>query len=295
MRTKIKSKLLSHAVDLADDEIVEARTYNAATVALGQGPYHLAVIDLYLPDLNPEEEDDSHGAVGLDLIETVRNRWSSAVIVAITAGRDDLAVSKRATEAGATYFIQKGSDHENRVYEEAVQEALGKRIFDPRRHIPTDYLRSNEFVFLVHGRDNDSAERVRNMLVDEIKVKVHTWTDAINSSRPGAPIVLDVVLQAIARCRACVVLFTPDEYVELRGAFSSGSSQVGLQSRPNVYFEAGAAMMLSRVFGFIGTIFVVDKSVRTASDLEGVHYLEYGSDNLADEMKSRLQALGFSV
>jgi predicted nucleotide-binding protein len=124
-------------------------------------------------------------------------------------------------------------------------------------------------VFLVHGRDDLAAHWMRNFL-RALGLSPLEWSQAVALTGSGAPYILDVIRAGMEAAQATVVLFTPDEEVRLRASLASTVDvEAGLQSRPNVWFEAGIAIGLYPR----NTTLVTIGPNRPASDLSGIHFI----------------------
>jgi hypothetical protein len=100
-------------------------------------------------------------------------------------------------------------------------------------------------VFVVHGRNL----KARDALYEFIRAlglhPVDFEKDAVAGTGDAAPYTGDVLEAGFSQARAVIVLFTPDETVSLRPGLASEPWECAerLQSRANVYFEAGMAFV----------------------------------------------------
>jgi predicted nucleotide-binding protein len=103
-------------------------------------------------------------------------------------------------------------------------------------------------VFVVHGRD----EALRKSMFDFLRaLGLHPmeWDHALKQARSkGAnPYVGDILDEVMEKAQAVVVMFSPDDLVQLKEQFlhaddRATESKPQGQARPNVLFEAGLAM-----------------------------------------------------
>ncbi|WP_375312850.1 TIR domain-containing protein [Bradyrhizobium sp. A5] len=120
------------------------------------------------------------------------------------------------------------------------------------------------------------------------------WDQAIRRARRGAnPFVGDVIDRVMDQAQAVLVLFSPDDLVQLKDHFVEGheKSKEGKQrgqARPNVIFEAGLAMGRHQE----KTVFVQVGEVKDFSDIGGRHMLHFnGSPGSRNALVGRLQML----
>jgi predicted nucleotide-binding protein len=172
-------------------------------------------------------------------------------------------------------------------------EALSRDIqFEEQRSVDRDRRR----VFVVHGRD----ARLRASMfafLRAINLWPLEWSEIVSSFGNGAPYIGELLDHAFGICQAAVVLFTPDEQVELATHLYSNNRESGLQPRPNVIFEAG--MALGRFPE--RTILVEVGELRGFSDVGGRHVVRLNdtSENSRAEMRhmfaERLRSIGCDV
>ncbi|MGW0899511.1 TIR domain-containing protein, partial [Streptomyces goshikiensis] len=144
-------------------------------------------------------------------------------------------------------------------------------------------------IFLVHGRDTKSATEMRNLL-RAFGLSIIDWEDAKASLRKGSPYIGDIVREGVRTAHAIVVLFTPDEEVQLHASLGGGEN--GLQSRPNVYYEAGIADALDPDH----LILVELGDVRPFSDAAGRHAVRFdGSEGSRNRLRNALMAVGLKI
>jgi hypothetical protein len=150
-----------------------------------------------------------------------------------------------------------------------------------RRNIGTAGSR----IFLVHGRDLEAASWMRECL-SQLGMRTIEWNEAISLTGSASPYILDVVRAGMNAADATVVLFTGDEEVELRPNLQKANEAhtTGYQSRPNVWLEAGISLAIDRS----KTIFIEYGDCRTASDLNGIHFLHCSEDTPINEFMRTL-------
>ncbi|WP_168724304.1 TIR domain-containing protein [Streptomyces sp. A1547] len=148
-------------------------------------------------------------------------------------------------------------------------------------------------VFLVHGRDEKTAQEMRSLL-RALGLTIVDWEDAKASLKQGAPYIGDIVLEGMRLAHAVVVLFTADENVQLRSGLAGGpgGDENGQQSRPNVYYEAGVADALNRD----RTVLVEVGNVRKFTDDAGRHAVRFdGGSESRLKLRNALRNAGLTV
>lgn len=145
-------------------------------------------------------------------------------------------------------------------------------------------------VMIVHGQDEPARKAMFGWL-RSIDLKPREWTQLVADTKSGAPYIGDVLDMAFQKAGAVVVLFTPDEHVLLREGLRSGKKQWRMQARPNVMFEAGAALARHPD----RTVLVVWGDQELPSDLAGRHYVRLGSVKSLRDLASRLRNAGCPV
>lgn len=152
---------------------------------------------------------------------------------------------------------------------------------------------ANKNVFVVYGRD----ERLRRDLFSFLRtlgLNPMEFEEMAHLTGSASPFTLEIVETGFQNAQACVVLFSPDEFVSLRKGLreESDSDSTDLQPRPNVLIEAGMALALQPK----RTVLVRVGKVRDFSDLYGKNYVNL--TNTADsrnKLIGRLQASGCDV
>lgn len=119
-------------------------------------------------------------------------------------------------------------------------------------------------VFVVHGRDTDTVDRVVAYLKD-IGLEPLTFDDAKTMLGTGMPTILQVVDKGMDESWAVLVLVTPDDIAKMR---EEPDEEARKQARPNVIFEAGLALGRYRK----RTVLVEYEEPSMFSDLHG-HYV----------------------
>lgn len=159
---------------------------------------------------------------------------------------------------------------------------------------PPEASRS-QLVFVVHGRNRPARLAVFEFL-RSIGLNPIEWHQAVAATGKASPYISEVVDAALEAAQAVVVLWTPDEVVWLRPEYADGEDdpdvRPGLQSRPNVLFEAGLA------FGRAPDRVVLAElgHLRHFSDMLGRHTVRL-SNSLASrqELAARLRTAGCAV
>ncbi len=148
-------------------------------------------------------------------------------------------------------------------------------------------------VMVVHGRDLGLRDDMFSFL-RALGLAPLEWSQLVSLAKEGTPYVGRVLERAFEVAQAAIVLFSPDDEVRLteRLREPNESQDLGLQARPNVFFEAGLA------FGSFPdkSVLVEFGHLRTASDLAGRHVLRFdGSPEKRHELAERLTAAGCPV
>jgi len=180
-----------------------------------------------------------------------------------------------------------------------IERVLARREKAERDLAPTgptvalsDGVSRAKNVMVVHGRNR----RVRDSMFDflrALKVNPIEWSEATRATGKGSPYVGEILDAAFKMAQAVVVLFTPDERVELELELCSGEAEFerekGHQARPNVFLEGG--MALARDEG--RTVLVEVGESRPASDLLGRHTIRMDdSPEKRNELAQRLRTAG---
>lgn len=148
-------------------------------------------------------------------------------------------------------------------------------------------------VFLVHGRDTAARDSVKALL-RAASINPIEWEEAVAWTQKMSPSTLEVVKTGLERVQAIIILFTPDETVQLRKEFLNARDpeserSAGFQPRPNVLVEAGMAFALNPD----RTLILQIGSTRPISDLAGLNYLSFdGSGGSRHALAARLQVAG---
>ena len=123
------------------------------------------------------------------------------------------------------------------------------------------------------------------------------WTQLVGAANSGAPYIGEVLDAAFSQAQAVVVLSTPDDVAYLRhdlvpdGDPENEKVPRG-QARPNVFYEAGMAMGRFPT----RTIFVEVGTMRSASDLGGIHAVRMNEGpECRRDLAKRLEDAGCEV
>ncbi len=150
-------------------------------------------------------------------------------------------------------------------------------------------------LLLVHGRDMTAANAVRKFL-ESCELRAFTFEDLIAVAKTPAPFIGVVLEKALQRVQGVVVILTGDEEVKLKPHLRlkgepKREDRIAIQSRPNVFFEAGMAMALMPEH----TVIIQLDNVRPFSDFAGRHVLRIstGSEEECVALLNRLQLAGF--
>ncbi|MBP1294308.1 MULTISPECIES: TIR domain-containing protein [Bradyrhizobium] len=148
-------------------------------------------------------------------------------------------------------------------------------------------------IFVVHGRDLALRDSMFAFL-RAIGLEPLEWEQALRRARRGAnAYVGDIIEEVMDRAQAVLVMFSPDDLVQLQPQFvsrheKSTEGKPQGQARPNVLFEAGLAMGRHAE----KTLLVEIGSVKHFSDIGGRHMLRFnGSPASRHNLVGRLQML----
>lgn len=193
----------------------------------------------------------------------------------------------------------KSGLHLQRSVRDQIEKVLARREESEARGVPVDAIsaiapnvKRASNVMVVHGRNR----RIRDSMFDflrALKLNPIEWSEATKATGKGAPYVGEILDAAFNSAQAVVVLFTPDESVELERELCSGEAEFererGYQSRPNVFLEGGMALARDER----RTVLVEVGENRAASDLLGRHAIRL-DDNAENrnELAQRLRTAG---
>jgi predicted nucleotide-binding protein len=181
--------------------------------------------------------------------------------------------------------LEGGAPKASRKDAERAQAVTGKDETDDNRRI-----------FVVHGR-NELARDAMFQFLRSIGLDPIEWSEVVRATGTTNPYVGDVVETGLRLAHAVVVLLTGDDEARLLSQFVTSRDQredVGptRQARPNVLFEAGMAVALSRD----RTVLVSLGQLRPLSDLSGVHIVRMDdTTERRQDLAERLQAAGCPV
>jgi predicted nucleotide-binding protein len=145
-------------------------------------------------------------------------------------------------------------------------------------------------VFVVHGRD-EQARRAMFEFLRALGLHPLDWEEAVTATGSTSPFLPDVVATAFSRAQAVVVLLTPDDVVYLHSTLRDDNdphyeTRPTGQARPNVLFEAGAALVAHPR----DTVIVEIGRLRPFSDLGGRNVIRFdGSPGKLQKIAQRLR------
>lgn len=148
-------------------------------------------------------------------------------------------------------------------------------------------------VVVVHGRDLSIRDGMFQFL-RSVALNPIEWNDAVRRTGRGSPYTGEVVAALFQDAQAVVVIFSPDEYVELRPDLQDGNEAEnrGWQARPNVMVEAGMALARDEAH----TILVQVGISRLPSDLIGRNVVNFdGTSTHRHNLLERLRTAGCDV
>jgi predicted nucleotide-binding protein len=143
---------------------------------------------------------------------------------------------------------------------------------------PADITRR---VFVVHGRDGELTGGIKDLLRD-VKLEPLEWEDLVQASGSTTPYLGQVVASAPHLAQATLVVLSPDDVVELHPDLYQDNdlpherSRAG-QSRPNVLFELGLALMAYPE----RTIVIEVGQMRPIGDLAGLNVIRFDGSPVA--------------
>jgi predicted nucleotide-binding protein len=181
--------------------------------------------------------------------------------------------------AGSLSYIQRQID-------KLSPQIVGSHSTAPASPVP----QIENGVFIVHGQDQDALDTIKVLLL-ETGLKPLQFPDIRRLAGKPLPYIGEVLDAAFGYARAVLVLFTPDERVELKHVLWRGKPiTLEFQPRPNVLVEAGLALKSHPD----RTVIVEMGSVRPISDLAGRHTARWAEDTPAtkSELLERLEQAG---
>jgi predicted nucleotide-binding protein len=152
-------------------------------------------------------------------------------------------------------------------------------------------------VFVVFGRDRKLYSAVVRFL-RTLKLDPVEWNDALDGTKNASASIKEILDEAFTMAQAVVVLLTPDDEARLRPAFHgpqepAHETQLTVQPRPNVLFEAGFAMAR---FPKATILVRFDRTTRLFSDIGGVYLLDLSNEFVDREhFVRRLKTCGLDV
>jgi len=131
-------------------------------------------------------------------------------------------------------------------------------------HTPHPELQLDRNVFIVHGRDDRSRQKLESILRQKnVNPKVLLREDK------NATTILSALEELIRTCKAGFILATPDD----EGRLGKPNEQLAARARENVIFEMG--MLFAKFRAFDRVAILLKKPCRLPSDLNGVNYEEF--------------------
>jgi hypothetical protein len=151
-------------------------------------------------------------------------------------------------------------------------------------------------VFVVHGR-NEKAREAMFIFLQSIGLHPLEWSEIVAKTRKGSPYVGDVLIKGFSISQAAVVLMTPDDEAQLHSSLRKDDeptweTQLTLQPRQNVLFEAGMAMAKFPK----RTIIIEMGKLRPFSDVIGRHVIKMEeTPQKRNELATRLKSAGCKI
>lgn len=181
-----------------------------------------------------------------------------------------------------------------------ADDAPPRRDPEPRR--PATKARAakrkvkDNTIFVVHGRD----EPLRKSMFDFLRtlgLNPKEWDQVLREARGNNPFIGNAIDEVMDRAQAVVVMFTPDDLVQLKPQFvgrdekNTEGKSLG-QARPNVLFEAGLAMARHQE----KTVLVQIGRVKPVSDIGGRHIVKLAeTPESRNDLANRLEKIGCKV
>jgi len=177
----------------------------------------------------------------------------------------------------------------------------GNKHQRPRKLASPEKKTNPKQVFLIHGRNSKLNSSI-NSFLRSISLQPVEFSSAIHSTirklkSGGNPYIGDILDVTFQRVKVLIVLFSPDDEVQLRKQLWSKSEKriekkLTPQARPNVIFEAGLA------YGRYPekTLFLAVGKTKQFSDIAGRHMLHLdNSTTKRRDFANRLAAMGCEV
>lgn len=224
--------------------------------------------------------------------ETALERPLAALLLAM---RNNINVNKYSTPAEraeirqAQHLRAGGWEAEK---EAEVVERPARRPAAPAKRTTKRRRTKGKTIFVVHGRD-DALRKSMFEFLRALKLDPLEWDEALRRAKGANPYVGDVIDQVMNQAQAVLVMFSPDDLVQLKEQFlgredRSTEGRPQGQARPNVIFEAGLAIGRHQD----KTLFVEVGRVKPFSDIAGRHMLRLNdSPESRNELANRLEKL----
>ncbi|HEV3073301.1 MAG TPA: nucleotide-binding protein [Thermoanaerobaculia bacterium] len=148
-------------------------------------------------------------------------------------------------------------------------------------------------VFIVHGR-NDAIRRAFFGFLRALDLDPVEWSEAVSLTGKASAYIGEIIDAGLEAAQAVVVLLTPDDEVRLapenmRVNEAPDETQIRLQPRPNVLYEAGIAIGRYPA----RTLLIVVGNVKLHSDIQGQHLIRLDNEtNQRNEVANRLRIAG---
>ncbi|EIG62918.1 TIR domain-containing protein [Bradyrhizobium sp. WSM1253] len=223
--------------------------------------------------------------------ETGLERHLAALLLAMR--NKDINVTRLSTaDERAAVSGWLGGGHRRRDPEEPRPAEPARRAAAPAKKSKQRPTRGKT-IFVVHGRDQALRDSMFGFL-RAAGLEPIEWEEAVRRARRGAnPFVGDLIERVMDQAQAVLVMFSPDDMVQLRDVFvdrheRNTEGKLQGQARPNVLFEAGLAMGAHAE----KTVLVQVGHVKQFSDIGGRHMLRFnGSAASRHDLIGRLRML----
>lgn len=144
-------------------------------------------------------------------------------------------------------------------------------------------------IFVVYGRNVEARDALYDLL-ETAGLNPIRWQQAVSLGRDPSAFVGDIVEKGLAAADAVIILLSGDDLA--RTGRQYGSEPLAPQARPNVFLEAGMALVRFPA----KTIFVRTGKSRDVSDLSGRHFIQTDGSvqPLCDLLELLAEVLGCS-
>jgi len=264
---------LKRHLEEASCYVVCARSVSGACKAVrealkkSKGPFHIALIDILIPEKDRGEASEGGGTRLADLL---RGLLPDTMLVGMSQFRSESNGMRLSARFVA--FIEKSPAVES-VIIEAIERLLGKRR-----------PRGKPKVFIVHGHDRNTTVELKNYIQNTLRFD----EPVILCERPSlGRTIIEKFEQEIEEIDLVFVLLTPDDK-----GFAAASPEAEKQrARQNVIFELG--YFYGKLGRTTGRILLLRKGeIEFPSDLSGIIYIEIPDTS---DIRNAIRAAGEDI